>query len=85
MTDNIVKLTDRLLPGEVNSDLVEALERLLEQVKAGEIIGLSWAGARADDSIMTGWDGAGGTMWKMNAAITVLQARFANMMLEDEE
>ena len=82
----IHKLTDRMLPGEVNQDLVEALESLTERAKAGEISGLAWAGvvgAQGNGDLVTGWDGAGGTKFLIGAAIMLLQSRYAESMVDD--
>lgn len=82
---SVVKLgTERLLPGEVNNDLVEELEDLTERARRGEIIGLAWAGLTGNRHIISGWDGPGGTIFDMGAAVMCLHSRYAEYLREDE-
>lgn len=80
----IHKLTERLLPGEANEDLVAALESLLDRAKKGEITGLAWAGVTGNNHLMNGWDGAGGTVFSLGASIMALHSRYTTFMMEDE-
>jgi len=75
---NIHKLTDTPLPGEVNDDLVEALEGLIKRAKQGEIQAIAWAGwtNAESDTLFTGWDGAGGTSFHLGAAVGALNTRY---------
>jgi hypothetical protein len=82
---DVHKLTGHMLPGEVNTDLVEALEDLTERAKTGEVVALAWAGYRPDDSCFNGWDGPGGTMFALGASVGLLQTRYQMMMLEGED
>ena len=79
---DIHKLTERLLPGETNTDLVDALERLTEQARKGEITAVAWACTKTNGHVANGWEGAGGTMFPLGAAIMTLHARYADMMME---
>lgn len=79
------KLTERLLPGETDEELVEALRDLLARAERGEISGLAWAGCTPNDTAFSGWQGAGGTMYHIGASILALQTRYALMMMEPEE
>lgn len=81
----IHKLTDRVLPGEADEELVEALRDLLDRAEKGEIIGLAWAGCAPNDMAFSGWQGAGGTLFHIGASILALQTRYALMMMEPEE
>ena len=82
---SVHKLTERLLPGEADAELVEALRNLLGRAERGEITGLAWAGCNANDSAFSGWRGAGGTLFHIGASIMVLQTRYSLMMMEDDE
>lgn len=79
------KLTESLLPGEVDEELVEALRDLLARAEKGEISGLAWAGCTPNDTAFSGWQGAGGTVFHIGASILALQTRYALMMMEPEE
>jgi hypothetical protein len=82
---SVHKLTDRLLPGEADADLITALEDLTERARRGEITGLAWAGCGADDSVFSGWQSAGGTMFLIGASILALQVRYGAMMMDADE
>lgn len=82
---SIHKLTGHQLPGEVNDDLIEALEGLLDRARRGEITCLAWSGHSANDISFNGWEGSGGTSFHLMAGIALLHARFAARMLEDDE
>lgn len=78
------KLTEMLLPGEVDEELVEALRDLLARAERGEISGLAWAGCTPNDTAFSGWQGAGGTLFHIGASIMALQTRYALMMMDDD-
>lgn len=82
---DVVKLTERLLPGESNVELVEALRDLTERAERGEIKALAWAGMTGNDHLFNGWDGAGGTLFNLGAAVMALHTRYAIFMMEDDE
>jgi hypothetical protein len=81
---SVHKLTGRLLPGEANQDLIEALEGLVERAKKGEITGLAWAGVTGNDHLINGWEGPGGTVFTIGASIMALNSRYAAFMMGDE-
>ena len=82
---NIIKMgTERLLPGEINDDLVEAIESLLDRAKKGELKALAWAGVTGNEHLVTGWEGAGGTMFNVAAGISCLNHRYAEFIMEDD-
>ena len=82
---SVHKLTGRLLPGEADEELVDALRDLLARAERGEISGLAWAGCAPNDCTFSGWQGAGGTMFNIGASIMALQTRYSLMMMEPEE
>lgn len=79
----IHKLTADLLPDEVNTDLIAALEDLMDQAKKGEVIALAWAGVKRNDDLISGWEGSGGTIWQTGASIMVLHSRYASYMKDN--
>lgn len=81
---SVHKLTERLLPGEVNDDLVKALEDLTERARRGEVVALAWAGVTGNDHLMNGWDGPGGSLFNVGASIMALHARYSAYMMDDE-
>lgn len=81
---SVHKLTERLLPGEANDDLVAELENLTERARKGEIAALAWAGVLGNDGLVNGWDGAGGTLFSLAASIMALHSRYAIYMVEDD-
>ncbi len=85
MGADVHKLTERMLPGEINADLVGALKGLLERAERGEITAMAWAGVNPNDTTFTGWDGAGGTLFHMAASIGVLQWRFMQMIQDEAD
>lgn len=85
MSAEVVKLTERLLPGEADQGLCEALRDLLGRAERGEITALAWVGYRPNDSLFHAWEAAGGTMFQLGAGIMCLQARYALMMSEPDE
>lgn len=82
---SVHKLTEHLLPGEADAELVEALESLVDRAKRGEIKAVAWAGVTGNDHLVTGWDGAGGTVFSLGSAVMCLQSRFADFIMEDDE
>jgi hypothetical protein len=78
----IHKLTEVLLPGEADAQVVEALRDLLARAERGEISGIAWAGCAPNETAFNGWQGAAGTMFHLGAGIMMLHARYAEMMQE---
>lgn len=78
------KLTERLLPGEVDQDLIDALKGLVERAERGEIVAIAWAGVTGNNHIINGWDGAGGTLFPLGASVMALQSRYSSWLMEDE-
>lgn len=83
MNDNrVVALRGEVLPTEPVPDVVETLERLLAEAKAGHIRGIAYAVATtlAGEGTGTGWDMAGGQKHVMAAAVMMLHHRFAEAL-----
>lgn len=81
---SVHKLTGHLLPGEADAELVEALESLVERAKRGEIKAAAWVGVTGNDHLVTGWNGAGGTIFSLGSGIMCLQSRYADFIMEDD-
>jgi hypothetical protein len=79
----IHKLTERLLPGEVDALVVETLRDLLARAERGEITAIAFAGAEPNGGAFHGWEGSGGTSLHLGAAILGLQVRYALQMTDD--
>lgn len=79
------KLTDVLLPGEADDDLVKMLEDLTDRARCGELTAVAWTATRADGGIANGWECAGGTMFGIAAGILALHGRYAAYMTEGDE
>jgi hypothetical protein len=80
MEDKIVRLTDRMMAGDINQDIVTLLEQLLDRAKRGEIDGIAYATSAPNDVCATGWDGSGGTMFRLHSAVSTLHHRFNDMV-----
>lgn len=78
MSDKVVKIVteaDRF----VDTDLVARVETLLEQVKAGELLSLSFVGIMTDKSIMTS-SGPTPDMFSTIGALELLKFRLLEGM-----
>lgn len=81
----IHKLTARLLPGEADAELVEAIEELLAEAKRGEIAGLAWAGTAPNGEVFQAWAGGDDTLYSLAAGIMTLQTRYSLMLMDPDE
>lgn len=81
---NVHKLTERLLPGEADPELIAALEDLTERARRGELTGLAWAGVTGNRHLINGWEGTAETLFDLGAGIMALHARYADYMTDDE-
>lgn len=61
-------------------ELVETLEGLLEDARAGRLHGLAYCTVREGGEIGTGWDGGHGTRFPLGAAVSILSVRYASAM-----
>ncbi len=71
--------------GQPHQDLVEDLERLLDDAKSGHLRGLAYATVMVDNSKGTGWVGADGTRDGIGLAVGLLQYRYMQSIYEDGE
>ena len=79
---NVVAFGEKTVPGEPVAEIVETLEMLLAQAKAGDIRALAYAITRAS-SVSTGWDGDAGPKYELAAAIMALQHRYTASFMHD--
>lgn len=82
---NIHKPTEAPLPGEVDAEVVAAVERLLGRVQRGETVAVAVAEVHPNHDVSNGWEGAGGTMHEMVSAIASLQFAFMMWMFANRE
>ena len=79
---NVVKIGENVVTAsEAQADLVDMLEKLLEDAKAGVIIGVAFAAVLDQPDkvfvVRTGWDSASGTKHVLHSGIALLEHRFA--------
>ena len=79
---NVVALADNLIPGQANPDIVEDLEQLLDEARRGELTAYAVCAVYADAK-KTAWCGNAGTRDALASTIIMLQARYAQRLLED--
>lgn len=70
------------IPGKADADIVETLERLLDEARQGDITAIAYAVVRPDE-IGTGWTGGAGTRDGIGMAISLLAARYPLSVLGD--
>ena len=81
---NIIKLGANVLPGEPDTDLIETLERLLEDAKSGNIRALAYATVCESEVLGSGWTGVAGTRYHLGSSVLMLQSRYASSLLHCE-
>jgi len=68
----------------VDPDGVDKLQRLLERMHAGDVIGVAAAAVRSDGSVVTFWsDGAAKDAVGTLGALEILSARVNHSLIED--
>lgn len=72
------------IPGEPNKDIIEDLERLLAEAKAGQLEAIAYCTVR-QGALGTGWVGGSGTRSAVSSAILMLSHRYAAALLEGGE
>jgi hypothetical protein len=82
---NVIPLGDNILPGVVDQDLVDDLELLLEDAKAGRLLAIGYAAVVEGDVTSTGWSGRAGTRHALSSAIITLHARYAQALISGGE
>lgn len=74
------------VPGVPSASVIDDLERLLGDAKAGRLIGFAYATANQDGSQGTGWAGEAGTRHPLGSAIMMLFHRYsAGLLLPRQE
>lgn len=69
----------------VDADLVEMVEKLLEDVKSGRVIAVAHARINADLDVATAWHvAAQKAKWPLGAAVAMLNHRMAGALLHPE-
>lgn len=80
---NIVSLDKGALPpGEPDQEIIEILERYLSEARRGEITAVAIAVARPNEYTATQWCGASGTKFQLGHAISLLNHRYYQAILE---
>lgn len=70
---NVVPLSsDKVLPGEVNSELVAMLETVLEEARSGRICAAAFVTVRPDRQAATAWKGDGSQNALASGILTLL-------------
>lgn len=86
MTDNITRFPGLALPGdhqEVDPDIIDRLEGLLEDARAGRILILAYAAVAQHEMIKTSWVGQH-SRGLTGYAIAKLHAEFYKACLDDD-
>lgn len=78
----VVSFKECLPPGEPNKELIETLEKFLKEARAGDLRGCAFAYHYVDGTKGTGWDGADGSREPLATTIMMLNARYAQALLE---
>jgi hypothetical protein len=85
MSDNVFRIGGAVLPGEAHEGVVEILEKLLEEAKAGLIIGIAYTvvhpDAGAGEPVNTGWGGGPGSRWPLFCGTRLLDMRYAAQVI----
>lgn len=81
----VVAFRDTVLVGEPNPEIVETLERLLEEAMSGELRGIAYAACKVGDVTATGWNGSDGSRHPLSTAIAVLNSRYSRALYEVDE
>lgn len=78
-------------PGQPSQQIIETLESLLEEARAGVLVGLGYATVRTAGSannwtLGTGWSGeaADGLRYRLGSAIHMLDWRYTEAMLRGD-
>jgi len=77
----VVAFKNSIPPGQPNPDMVETIERLLEDAKSGELRGFAYAAFKNGCLTVTGWEGSDGSRHPLSSAIAMLQHRYTAALL----
>jgi hypothetical protein len=80
----IVSFNGNAVPGEPEKGVVEILETLLERAKRGEIAAVAYATCSPAYTLATGWEGASGTRQQISCAVSLLNHRYHQRMMEQD-
>lgn len=81
MTGSVATIHGGRVPGHPSTEIIEQLERLLVDARAGRIIGLAYAVAHEGGSQGTGWCGEAGSRHPLGTAVMMLSHRYAAGLL----
>jgi hypothetical protein len=71
------------LIGRTDSEGIKALEKLLEQMRRGEIVSMGFIGERSDGSMAIVYSPGHSEMMKMAGAAGMLQRRLQDFMMQN--
>ena len=80
MTEKVASIRGGPIPFEVNHDLVEVMEMLLEEARAGILTGMVYSFHREDNKVVYGK--AGCSSYTMLAGLTAAQHMLMQDLLE---
>jgi hypothetical protein len=81
----VVAFRDTILVGDPNPEIIEILEKLLEDARSGELRGIAYASCKVGDVTATGWNGSDGSRHPLSTAISVLNSRWSRALYDDHE
>lgn len=86
MTAKILAIGD-CMPDTKESckDVIAFLESLLEQARAGEVIGIAYAFVRGNDAVANGWISGRADRHDMISGVSLLQYRIVSEVWERQE
>ena len=81
----VVAFQGNIIPGEANPDIVDELERLLDEARSGELQAIAYCTV-SGDAKGTGWPGNAGKSDALGVAVAMLSWRYiAEAMTGDIE
>lgn len=80
----VIAFKDNTIPGEPNKNIIDELERLLAEAKAGQLDAIAYCAVR-QRTIGTGWAGGSGARSAISSAILMLSHRYAGALLMEGE
>ena len=78
LMSNVISLTGNIPHGEPNQDIIEDLERLLEEAKSGELRGLVYGVVRKNGHLGNGFSASGDEIIKLVASAALASHRLNN-------
>ena len=80
----VVAINGHTVPGEPNSDIIDELERLLDQARSGDLDAIAYCTVRKGCA-GTGWVGGSGMRYPIGAAVMMLHHRYGEALLGETE